>query len=157
MKLLATVFALFSLSLCIAGCAGNDGNVETGKTVNPTISNPEGNTMKVSIGSVVFTAILNDNATTSAFRKMLPLTITMEELNGNEKFYYFRDTLPSDASAGGNIQPGDLMLYGKNCLVLFYEGFNTSYSYTRIGHIENASGLAAAVGTGNATIQFEMD
>jgi hypothetical protein len=49
------------------------------------------------------------------------------------------------------------MLYGNNCLVLFYEGFNTSYSYTRIGHFENASGLAAAVGTGDATVKFEID
>jgi hypothetical protein len=157
MKLLSTVFALFSLSLCIAGCAGNDGNVETGTTVNPTINNPAVNKMKVIIGSVVFTAILNDNATTAAFREMLPLTITMEELNGNEKFYYFQGTLPGDASPGGNIQPGDLMLYGNNCLVLFYEGFSTSYSYTRIGHTKNASGLAAAVGSGNVTVQFELE
>jgi hypothetical protein len=113
--------------------------------------------MIVTIGSSVFTAILNDNATTAAFRAMLPLTITMEELNGNEKFYYFQDTLPSDASRGGNIQPGDLTLYSNNCLVLFYEGFNTSYSYTRIGHIDNISGLVHALGTGNVTVKFEME
>ena len=107
--------------------------------------------------SAVFAVILEDNATTAAFRAMLPLTITMEELNGNEKFYYLQDTLPSNASPGGNIQPGDLMLYGNNCVVLFYEGFSTSYSYTPIGHIENPSGLAAAVGTGNATVKFEME
>jgi len=157
MKLLATVFALFSLSLCIAGCAANNGNLETGNTVNPTINNLEGDKMKVTIGSVVFTAILTDNATTAAFREMLPLTITMEELNANEKFYYFQDTLPSDASPGGNIQPGDLMLYGNNCLVLFYKGFSTSYSYTRIGSIENASGLADELGSGNTLVKFEMD
>jgi hypothetical protein len=157
MKLLATVFALFSLSLCIARCAGNDGNVETVNTVNPTINNPAVNKMIVTIGSAVFTAILTDNATTAALREILPLAITMEELNGNEKFYYFPGTLPSDASPGGNIQPGDLMLYGNNCLVLFYKGFSTSYSYTRIGHIDNVSGLAAALGTGNAMVRFKME
>ena len=157
MKLLATVFALFSLSLYIAGCTGNGGNVEAGSTVNPIVNNPAGNKMKVTIGSAVFTAILTDNATTAAFRAMLPLTITMEELNGNEKFYYFPGTLPSDASRGGNIHPGDLMLYGNNCLVIFYEGFSTSYSYTRIGHIENVSGLAAAVGSGNTTVKFKLE
>ena len=157
MKMLATGVALFSLSLSIAGCAGNDGNIETGNTVNPTINNTAGNKMKVTIGSVGFTAILNDNATTAAFSGMLPLTISMEDLHGNEKFYYFPGTLPSDASPGGNIQPGDLMLYGNNCLVLFYEGVSTSYSYTRIGHIENVSGLAAALGTGNVTVKFEIE
>ena len=33
------------------------------------------------------------------------------------------------------------MLYGNNCLVIFYKSFDTSYSYTRIGHIENLEDL----------------
>lgn len=155
--LIASFFAVFSLSLSIAGCAGNDDNISTGDNENPTINNPAGNKMKVTIGSAVFTATLNEGATAAAFTAMLPLAITMEELNGNEKFYYFPGTLPSNAAPGGNIQPGDLMLYGNNCLVLFYEGFSTSYSYTRIGHIDNVSGLVDALGNGNATVKFEME
>jgi len=88
---------------------------------------------------------------------MLPLTIGMSELNGNEKFHYLPAALPVNASGGGNIQVGDLMLYGNNCLVLFYKSFHTSYRYTRIGRISNISELVAALGKGELTVRFEME
>jgi hypothetical protein len=113
--------------------------------------------MRIIIGSAVFSATLNDNATVSVLKAMLPLTINMSELNGNEKFQYLPATLPANASTGGNIQVGDLMLYGNNCLVLFYKSFHTSYSYTRIGRISNTSGLVAALGKGEVTVRFENE
>ena len=33
------------------------------------------------------------------------------------------------------------MLYTDNCLVIFYKSFDTSYSYTKIGHINNLPDL----------------
>ena len=85
----------------------------------------------------------------------MPITISMKELNGNEKYYELSNDLPYDASNPGTIQTGDLMLYGSNTLVLFYKTFSTSYSYTRLGRIDNPSGLAAALGSGNVTVTFE--
>lgn len=141
--------------ICIQlyACSKNDETMQTNNSNNN--SNTDTSKMKITIGSAVFIATLVNNATATAFKSMLPLTINMSELNGNEKFYYFSTTLPTNASSGGNIQAGDLMLYGNNCLVLFYEGFNTSYSYTRIGRIENTSGLVAALGAGSITVKFE--
>lgn len=112
--------------------------------------------MKITVGSSVFTATLYDNPTATAFKAMLPMTINMSELNNNEKFYYFSNTLPTNASFGGSIQVGDLMLYGNNCLVLFYESLNTSYSYTRLGKISDTTGLVAALGSGNIMVSFEL-
>lgn len=57
---------------------------------------------------------------------------------------------------GGNIKAGDIMLYGNNCLVLFYKGLHTSYSYTKMGHIEDVSGLIEALGNGNVILKFEI-
>lgn len=59
-----------------------------------------------------------------ALLEKLPLTLNMDELNGNEKFYFFSEKFPTDSEPVGNIRAGDLMLYGSLCLVLFYESFS---------------------------------
>lgn len=70
----------------------------------------------------------------------------MDELNGNEKYYYLSTSLPTNTQSVKNIEVGDIMLYGDDCFVIFYESFKTSYSYTRIGKIENPSSLKEDVG-----------
>ncbi|WP_261990291.1 cyclophilin-like fold protein [Hymenobacter sp. BT188] len=114
-------------------------------------------TIRITIGQSVFTATLNDNATATAFTAKLPMTIDMVELNGNEKYVDLPYNLPTNASNPGAIQSGELMLYGANTLVLFYKGFSTSYRYTRLGRIHDASGLAAALGSANATVTYELE
>jgi len=81
----------------------------------------------------------------------------MRELNGNEKYFDLPNNLPTNASNPGTIQTGDLMLYGSNTLVLFYKTFSTSYNYTRLARIDNSSGLATALGSGNITVKFELE
>ena len=111
--------------------------------------------INIFIGSKTFTATLADSETGEAFAALLPLTVTMNELNGNEKYHYLSSSLPTAAYQPGTIHAGDLMLYGNNCVVLFYETFNSSYSYTRIGAIDDPSGLASALGSGNVSVRFE--
>jgi hypothetical protein len=118
---------------------------------------PASNQMRIKIGSSVFTATLHDNATATAFKGMLPMTVKMSDLNGNEKYFDLSSNLPTNASNPRMIQSGDLMIYGSNTLVLFYKTFATSYSYTRLGRINDAEGLAAAVGSGNVTVAYELE
>ena len=120
-------------------------------------SNPAGNKMIIKIGSHTFTAKLYDNTTATAFKTKLPITVNMVELNGNEKYSDLSGSLPTNAFNPGTIKNGDLMLYGSNTLVLFYKTFSTSYNYTRIGRIDDPSKLAAALGSGNVTVTFELE
>ncbi len=130
----------------------------TNEEINYNENNEGGEEMKlnIKIGDKNFTATLEDNATTRELLNKLPLTINMSELHGNEKYYYFDESMPTNSIRVGNINTGDLMLYGSDCLVLFYDSFSTPYSYTRLGHIDNPQGLAEAVGNRNTEVTFEI-
>ena len=110
--------------------------------------------MTITIGGTQFPVTLEQNDTTAALSALLPLELNMQELNGNEKYGTLPQALPTDVFSPGQIQTGDVMLYGDDCLVVFYKDFPTSYRYTRIGHVEDAAGLAAAVGSGSVTMTF---
>lgn len=101
-----------------------------------------------------FTAILDDNETTRELLNRLPLEVSMSELNGNEKYYYFDEALPTNSYRPGSISTGDIMLYGSDCLVIFYEDFDTPYSYTRVGKIDNVDNLKDALGNGNVNVMI---
>lgn len=109
----------------------------------------------ITVNGRAFSATLYDNETARAFKERLPLTLDMSELNGNEKYYYLPESLPTNSSRPSVINAGDIMLYGGDCLVIFYESFSTSYSYTPIGKIEDPDGLAAALGSGSVRVAFD--
>ncbi len=120
------------------------------------IQNTDEMEIRILIGTASFSATLENTATANTFMKRLPLTLTMTDLNNNEKYFDLTEGLPSNASNPGTIQNGDLMLYGSNTLVLFYKGFSTSYNYTRIGKINNPEGLAEALGSGKVAVTFKI-
>lgn len=132
-----------------------------GKDVNLNIENNDGDNMNnkinITVNSKTFTATLLDNNTAKAFMEMLPLTITMIELHGNEKYYELPKNLPTNSFNPGTINNGDLMLFGSKTLVLFYKTVSTSYSYTKLGTVNDPSGIAAALGRNNVTVTFEME
>ena len=97
--------------------------------------------INIAIGSKEVVAVLEDNVTAQEFAKLLPLEFAMEDLNDNEKYAYMEKSLPVDAERPDRIRVGDIMLYGDNCLVIFYKTFRTQYKYTRIGHINELPDL----------------
>lgn len=151
-------FIIFILPLIVsASCTTEEGALLDSIIPDSTqTSELMKDTIDIFIGDSHFTAILESNATANEFKKMLPLTISMKDLNSNEKFFDFPENLPANASNPGTNNSGDLMLWGSNTLVLFYKTFNTSYSYTRLGKIENPSGLSQALGSGNVAVTFKL-
>lgn len=61
------------------------------------------------------------------------------------------------ASVPSKINAGDIMLYGNDCMVFFYESFQTSYSYTPIGKITNSTGFKEAVGKGSIKVTIQAN
>lgn len=112
-------------------------------------------TLIIGAGGQRFRASLYDNKTTQALMERLPMTLNMEELHGNEKYYYLEEGLPANSERIDRIRTGDIMLFGSDCLVLFFDDFSNSYSYTRIGHIENGEAFADALGDGTVEVTFE--
>lgn len=112
--------------------------------------------LEILVGDTTFTAQLADTEAARQLAECLPLELDTQELNGNEKYCYLSQTLSANASCPASIHAGDLMLFGSDCLVLFYKDFSTSYSYTPIGKLDNPQGLSAALGRGDVTLTFRI-
>ena len=151
------ILSVITLAAGSTGCGQDSSTVKPVGKANVVTDSSRGTKMKVKIGPRVFDAMLFDNPTAAAFKAMLPITLEMEELNGNEKKFDLAKALPTDASDPKAINSGDLMIWGDRTVVLFYKTFPTSYSYSKLGRISDPTGLEAAVGTGNVQITFELD
>ena len=107
----------------------------------------------ISIDNEKLEVNLENNSTVSALIKMLPLELSMSDLNSNEKYAYLDESLPTNTYNPKHIEAGDVMLFGDNCLVVFYESFDTSYGYTKIGHIDNLPKLDS----GDISVQLSTE
>lgn len=114
----------------------------------------EEKTMNILIGNKNFSVTLDNSKTVDELLKILPMEIYMSELNGNEKYYYLPKNLTTDNYKPDKINKGDIMLYGNNCLVIFYETFYNSYNYTYIGHIDDVAGLKETLSSDNVKVKF---
>lgn len=112
--------------------------------------------LTIEVNGQKYPATLEDNPTSRAFIKKLPLELKMSELNGNEKYYKFSEVFPSNPTAVKNINKGDLMLYGEDTIVLFYDTFETPYEYTKIANIsdEDNGMLKTNLGKKEAKVKF---
>lgn len=139
--------------------AMNQDLIQTVSQQNPVqhISKEEQPNMWMTVNGHRVDVTLEDSATVQALIVQLPLTLHMEELNGNEKHGQLPTALPNEASRPGMIHNGDLMLYGSSTLVIFYKTFPSVYSYTRIGKVKQPEELQKILGSGNVEITFKKD
>ena len=112
--------------------------------------------MNVQVGDSTFTATLENNAAVDAFVKMMdnePVVIQMSDYSGFEKVGPLGANLPASNSRI-TTQAGDIVLYNGNQIVIFY-GSN-SWSYTKLGKIDDLSGWEEALGSGDVTVAFSV-
>ena len=150
-KIFLSLLVVFSL-FYITGCNNKD---EIKDNLELQIEEKKESDIMTNINVIInnnsYVLKLEENETVRELFKLLPQEYTMNELNGNEKYVYLGSALPTNSSKPKKINKGDVMLFGDNCLVVFYESFNTNYSYTKIGHIDDLPNL----GNSNITIRFE--
>jgi hypothetical protein len=112
----------------------------------------EENVMKININNEEYVINVENETLMEEIYNALPETFTMTELNGNEKYYYLNSNMKNaNSEAVGQVQKGDVMLFGSDCLVIFYDSFETEFRYTKIGHIDNLSDL----GNGSVEVRIE--
>ncbi len=113
--------------------------------------------MNVQIGEYTFIATLESNEAVDKLIEMMeasPVTIKMDDYSGFEKVGSLNVSLPrSDKQTTTN--PGDIVLYNGSNIVIFYG--NNSWSYTRIGHIDNLENWTNALGSGSVEVTFLID
>lgn len=110
--------------------------------------------MIIKIHETTFFVDLEDNETSRAFCDLLSMKLSMQDLNGNEKYAYLDSPLPTKPIRIQTIHAGDIMLWQDRCIVVFYKTFSTKYAYTKIGSITNSYPLQQCLGTKNVVVQF---
>lgn len=112
--------------------------------------------MNVQVGAYSFTATLEDNAAVRELVEMMqagPVTIEMSDYSGFEKVGSLGRSLTT-SNRQTTAAAGDIVLYKGNNIVMFY-GSN-SWSYTRIGTIDDLTDWATALGYGDITAIFTL-
>jgi len=112
--------------------------------------------INIKINNSVFTATLEDNEAAKEFYEMVKsgsVIIEMSDYSGFEKVGPLGKNLTSDDKQT-KTKKGDIVLYNGNQIVMFY-GSN-SWSYTRLGKIDDLNGWETALGSGDITAEFTV-
>lgn len=88
--------------------------------------------MTLSIDNQELDVYWEDNDSVNAIKGILPLTINMHQYGGFEQTGSIGQSIIRNDSQI-NVVPGDIVLYNGNAISVFYN--NSSWSYTRLGHI----------------------
>ncbi len=95
------------------------------------------NSVQFKLNETVCNVSFADNAAVTALVKRLPLKLVLHDLHGNEKYGELDRSLPVESMKPRTIHKGDIMLWSDNTIVVFYKTFNSPYSYTKLGHLDD--------------------
>ena len=113
--------------------------------------------MNVNVNGQDFIATLELNSAVDAFVQMMEagtVTLQLRDYSGFEKVGPLGQSLPA-SDRQTTTHAGDIVLYQGDQIVMFY-GSN-SWSYTRLGHIDDLTGWKEALGNGDVTVTFSVE
>lgn len=157
-KLSAVLAGVLAAAMLLMGCAAASSQPAAGSSETDSVQ-MEDSAMKmnVEVNGSRFTATLMDNAAADALADWLeegPVTLELSDYAGFEKVGSLGRSLPASNSQT-TTHAGDIVLYQGSQIVLFY-GSN-SWSYTRLGRIDDLTGWEDALGSGDVTVTLSME
>ncbi len=174
MKKISVLLLILILLLTPAACSGKAATDESPdksasytqpftaqvtESESKTYETEKGEKMNITIriNGRAFSATLENNAAAKELYEIIRtegLSVDMSDYSGFEKVGALGRTLTSDDKYI-KAAAGDIMLYQSNQIVMFY-GSN-SWSYTKLGRINDLSGWRDALGSGSVTAEITAE
>ncbi len=166
-KLLTILLAITLISLTSCG-KSNSSPTPTTDEPSTTITTPSGDNQRtkedetanmeltLKIDGIEVDAIWADNDSVKALKNLAKdgLTINMSKYGGFEQVGSVGSTLPS-SDTRITTNPGDIVLYSSNQIVIFYD--SNTWSYTKLGHINlSKSELTDLLGDEDVVITLNL-
>ena len=111
--------------------------------------------LKITVGNKEMIATLEDNATTRALLKKLPMTLSMKNLYSREMCYrYGAGSLPTENLRSDRYEVGDIVYWPpRGSFVILYAQNGECFERQQIGHITD--GVELFNQFGDAEVKFE--
>ena len=155
-KLSAMLAGALAAAMLLMGCAAASSQAAASSSETESVEDTAMK-MKIEVNGSLFTATLADNAAVDALVDWVeegPVTLELSDYAGFEKVGPLGRSLPASDSQTIT-HAGDIVLYQGDQIVLFY-GSN-SWSYTRLGRIDDLTGWEDALGSGNVTVTLSLE
>lgn len=155
-KLSAMLAGALAAAMLLMGCAAASSQAAASSSETKSVEDTAMK-MKIEVNGSLFTATLADNAAADALADWVeegPVTLELSDYAGFEKVGPLGRSLPASDSQT-TTHAGDIVLYQGDQIVLFY-GSN-SWSYTRLGHIDDLTGWEDALGGGDVTVTLSLE
>ena len=155
-KLSAILAGALTAAMLLMGCAAASSQLAASSSETESVEDTAMK-MKIEVNGSTFTATLADNAAADALVDWVeegPVTLELSDYAGFEKVGPLGRSLPASDSQT-TTHAGDIVLYQGDQIVLFY-GSN-SWSYTRLGRIDDLTGWEDALGSGDVTVTLSLE
>ena len=139
--------------IMLVGCTSNENQSSSGTTSSETSEKTDDTTMILKVDNTELDITWEDNDSVKALDELGELNISMHRYGGFEQVGSIGHTLVSN-DIQMTTNPGDIVLYSSNQLVIFF-GSN-SWSYTKLGHINmNQNELNHLLDKENVTVTIK--